>query len=115
MTETNTKKIVKGIFAGMVSGLVASWVMNLFQQELSAIVGDERRSHGAQSQQTGSPQHGAASYLSEHGAEDAEDDAAERTANAVSLGFASVRLSEKQKDVGGTLFHYAFGATTGAL
>lgn len=108
-------RIITGALAGVASGLVASAVMNVFQRNLSKLFGGEQRSHGAQSEQIGSPSHGAAAYLRRRGADSPEDDAAERTANMVSLGLAGHELSEEEKDVGGTIFHYAFGAASGAI
>lgn len=108
-------RLLKGALEGLVAGLAASWVMNLFQREVSKMVGAEQRSHGAQSQQTGAPDHGAGAYLQRKGADDPSDNAAERTANLVSVSVADQPLSNKEKDLGGTIFHYAFGATSGAI
>ncbi|SRR6266498_4259201 len=108
-------KIIAGACAGFAAGLVASAVMNLFQRELSRLFGSEQRSHGAQSQQIGSPSHGVGKYLRESNADCATDDAAERTANVISVGLTGHKLSEREKDVGGTIFHYVFGATSAAL
>ncbi|HEV7398182.1 MAG TPA: DUF1440 domain-containing protein [Pyrinomonadaceae bacterium] len=107
--------VLKGAAAGLLGGLVASLVMNRFQAALSKLGEDGERSHGAQSQQSGSPDHGAGAFLVERGADDPDDDAAERTANLVAVGLLDRRLSESEKDIGGTIFHYAFGATSGAL
>jgi hypothetical protein len=87
--------------------------MNLFQRGLSEWLGGEQRSHGAQSQQIGTPTHGAGKYLNEMGLDRSTDDAAERTANIASVTLAGHPLSEAEKDLGGTIFHYLFGATTG--
>ncbi len=108
-------RIIVGAFAGFAAGLVASAIMNLFQRELSRLFGGEQRSHGAQSQQIGSPSHGAGEYLQEIGADHATDDAAERTANVVTVGLTGHTLSEREKDIGGTIFHYLFGASSGAI
>src|SRR6185436_8628957 len=110
-----TNKIILGALGGLTAGLTASVVMNLFQRGLSKWLGGEQRSHGAQSLQTGTPDHGAGRYLTNIGAESPTDDAAERTANIISVGLMDHPLSEKQKDIGGTIFHYVFGATSGAV
>src|SRR5437016_4242987 len=57
------ENIVKGLIAGIAGGLVASWIMNVFQRGLSKLFHEDEKSHGAQSLQTGSPQHGAGAYL----------------------------------------------------
>lgn len=105
----------KGLTAGVVGGLVASLAMNQFQALWSRLAEGVERSHGAQSLQQGSPQHGVARELQEKGSDEEEDDAAERVASAVSEGVFEHKLTESEKDAAGTLVHYVFGATTGAI
>jgi uncharacterized membrane protein YagU involved in acid resistance len=105
----------KGLAAGVVGGLVASWTMNQFQALWSKLAEGEERSHGAQSMQQGHPQQGIGRELQEEGKDDAEDDAAERLANAISVGISGRELTKSEKDVAGVVFHYAMGATSGAL
>ena len=47
--------------------------------------------------------------------DDPDDDAPERLANAVSVGLTGRELTKEEKDLGGTAFHYAFGASMGAV
>jgi hypothetical protein len=112
---TTNVSLIKGAAAGLIAGFVASWVMNQFQAKLAALIEGNQKSHGAQSAQSGSPEHGAASYLAERGADSENDNAAERTANVVAVALLNQRLSKDEKKVGGTIFHYAFGASTGAF
>jgi putative membrane protein len=105
----------KGLAAGVVGGLVASWTMNQFQALWSKLAEGEERSHGAQSMQQGHPQQGIGRELQAEGKDDAEDDAAERLANAISVGISGRELTKSEKDVAGVVFHYAMGATSGAL
>lgn len=107
--------VLKGLAAGVVGGLVASAVMNQFQALLSRLIEGEERSHGAQSLQQGSPQKGIGRELQEEGKDDAEDDAPERLANAISVAVFNHELTEREKDVAGVAFHYAMGASSGAL
>ena len=109
------RSIIKGAATGLIAGVVASLVMNKFQSALSELVNGQSKSHGAQSQQSGSPGHGAGAFLKKLNAEDANDDAAERTANVVAAAVLNKRLSKQEKDLGGTIFHYAFGASAGAF
>ncbi len=105
----------KGLAAGVVGGLAASWTMNQFQALLSKLAAGEERSHGAQSMQQGSPQHGIGRELQERGSDEPDDNAATRTANAVAeLGFAH-RLTKSEKEVGGAVAHYAMGVASGAI
>lgn len=105
----------KGLAAGVVGGLVASWTMNQFQALWSKLAEGEERSHGAQSMQQGHPQQGIGRELQAEGKDEAEDDAAERLANAISVGISDRELTKSEKDVAGTVLHYAMGATSGAL
>lgn len=106
--------ILKGLAAGAIGGLVASWTMNKFQGALSKLAGKSQKSHGAQSLQQGSPQHGVAKYLRERQLDEQDDTAAERTANLIAAGLFNRRLSDEEKEAGGTASHYSFGITTGA-
>ncbi len=104
----------KGLVAGVVAGVVASVVMNQFQSLWQNIVEGETRSHGAQSMQHGSPQHGAGRILEEHGREDGSDDATERLASVIAVGGFDQKLTKGEKKTAGTAFHYAFGIASGA-
>ncbi len=105
----------KGLASGIVAGLVASWTMNQFQALLSKVFEGEERSHGAQSMQQGSPQHGIGRELQLQGKDDEQDDAAERVANAVAVSAFDHELTEREKEIAGAGFHYAMGATSGAV
>jgi hypothetical protein len=107
--------IWKGLASGIIGGLAAAAVMNTFQALLSRQAGAEERSHGAQSLQQGSPRQGVGLELRAEGRDDESDDATERLANAVSLKVLHRELTPREKEVAGTAFHYAMGATSGAL
>ena len=107
--------VLKGLAAGAVGGLVASAVMNQFQKMLSKVITGDERSHGAQSLQQGSPQHGAARMLQEQGSDEAQDDAAMRLANAISVGVFDYELTRSEKETAGTALHYAYGISMGGL
>lgn len=108
-------EVWKGLAAGVAGGLVASWTMNQFQALLSRLLEGEERSHGAQSIQQGTPQQGVGRELQEKGEDEADDDATERLANAVSEGVFQHHLTKSEKAIAGTAIHYGFGVTTGAL
>jgi putative membrane protein len=105
----------KGLAAGVVGGLVASAVMNQFQALWGKLSEGVERSHGAQSLQQGSPEHGVGRELQKRGSDEEQDDAAERVANAISEEVFEHKLTKSEKDVAGTVVHYVFGATTGAM
>jgi hypothetical protein len=107
---------LKGMMAGAAGGLVASWVMNQFQALWSRVTHGVERPHGAQSLQHGSPRHGVARKLQERGRDREADDAAIRTAVAVSEGLFGLDLAEGEKrERAGVIAHYAFGVATGGL
>lgn len=105
----------KGLAAGMVGGLAAAAVMNRFQALWSRQAVGEERSHGAQSLQQGAPRQGIGLELRAEGKDEQTDDATERLANAISVKAFDRELTEREKDAAGTAFHYAMGATSGAL
>lgn len=105
----------KGLAAGVGGGLAAAAVMNQFQALLSRQAMGEERSHGAQSLQQGSPRQGIGLELRAEGKDEQSDDATERLANAISVKVFDRELSKREKDTAGTAFHYAMGATAGAL
>jgi len=115
MRGEKNSDILKGLAAGFVGGLVAAVVMNQFQKVLGRMITGEERSHGAQSLQPGAPHHGAGRMLEKHGAEDADDDSAERLAQTIAVGLFERELTKSEKDKAGTALHYAYGISMGAV
>ena len=116
--QTNLNRdgdVLKGLVAGAIGGLVASVVMNQFQKLVGGLITAEKRSHGAQSLQQGSPHHGIARELEKRGEDDAKDDAAGRLANAISVGIFDRELTGSEKETSGTALHYAYGISMGAV
>lgn len=109
------QSVWKGLAAGVAGGLAAAAVMNGFQARLSKQAAGEERSHGAQSLQQGSPRQGIGLELRAEGKDERTDDATERLANAIAVKVFDRELTEREKDAAGTAFHYAMGATSGAL
>lgn len=105
----------KGLAAGLVGGLVASWTMNQFQAMLSKLTVGVERSHGAQSMQQGSPQGSERQDQQTRNDDDDRDDATERLANAVSENVFDYQLTKSEKEVAGTAIHYGYGIATGAV
>jgi len=108
------RSVGKGLAAGAAGGLVASLVMNQFQALWGRLIEGSERSHGAQSLQQGSPDHGVGRELKERGNDEEQDDAAMRLANLISKKVVDRQLTTKEKHTAGTLVHYVFGVTTGA-
>lgn len=106
--------ILKGLVAGVVGGLVASVVMNQFQAAWQKLAEGETRAHGAQSMQQGQPKRGVGRILQEKGKDNPHDDATERLSNYISEEVFDHDLTEREKEIAGTAFHYAYGLTSGA-
>ena len=109
----------KGLAAGLIAGLVASWTMNRFQAMWSRESVGVEKPHGAQ---------GIKPYVEEpRGGEDDErggesaphgkrqDDPAEKIANAVALSVLDRPLSENEKEPAGAVVHYVFGIASGGF
>ena len=105
----------KGLAAGLIGGLVASVVMNQFQALVGKLFTGVERSHGAQSLQQGSPQHGIGGDLQQQGRDDERDDAAMRLANAAAVSVTGHGLTRSEKHTAGTALHYAYGISMGAF
>lgn len=104
MSEQNGAHLARGIVAGIAGGLVASWVMNEFMENLGpqiqkAVRSKESASSGQQAQGGEKP-----------------DDATMKTADAVVSTITGGRhLSHEGKEKGGPIVHYAFGALMGGV
>lgn len=97
----------KGMLAGAIGGLVASWVMNVFMEEAGPKVQTiaAKFDHSAQQQSSNSSQDG-----------EPKEDATMKAADAIvrtATGGRHLSLEGKQK--GGPIVHYAFGGLMGAL
>jgi putative membrane protein len=103
MCDRNNRHLASGIVAGIAGGLVASWLMNEFMENLGpqlqkAVRGDEPANQQPQEQ-----------------GDDKPDDATMKMADAVVSTVTGGRhLSHEGKEKGGPIVHYAFGAMMGA-
>ena len=102
MSERNSAHLASGIVAGIAGGLVASWIMNEFMENVGPSL-----QKAVQGEDSGSSQQGQSG--------DKPDDATMKTADAVVSTVTGGRhLSHEQKETGGPIVHYAFGALMGA-
>jgi putative membrane protein len=107
MQNGNGKNLARGMIAGAVGGLVASWVMNVFMEnagpKLQAAVeteGERERAAWEQALKSDVP----------------KEDATMKTADAVVEVVTGGRhLSWEEKKIGGPIVHYAFGTLMGGL
>jgi putative membrane protein len=96
------KSVLRGILAGMAGGLAAAWVMNQFMAGPG-----EKLQHAVQSDDENREQQA-------HSAEPKED-ATMKAAEAIVHTTTGDHLSRAEKEKGGPIVHYAFGALTGGL
>lgn len=95
------KNIMRGVLAGVAGGLAASWVMN----EFSATVGEKV----AETVETPEEQK---ELKARSDGEDATMKAADRIVETVTGGR---HLTHEQRETGGPIVHYAFGALAGGV
>jgi putative membrane protein len=101
----------KGLVAGLVGGLVASWTMNQFQAVWSRVAEGFEKPHGAQAMK---PSEGEEASRAPEDKEEQED-ATVKAARAISEGVFGHELKESEKETAGAAVHYAFGTATGGL
>lgn len=84
--------LAKGLAAGLIGGLVASWTMSQFHMLAGKLTED--------SQKSGSQQ---------------EEDSTVKTASAISQTLLHHQLADDEKKIAGPAVHYTFGATSAAV
>lgn len=94
--------ILKGLVAGLVGGLIASWTMNRFQD-----VWVKMAAYQDGSGQSPKPEPQANS--------EEQDDTTVRTASAISEGLFDHKLTASEKKIAGTAVHYSLGTGVGGL
>jgi hypothetical protein len=107
MHNGNGKSLARGIAAGIAGGLAASWVMNQFMagagpslQRAFQTKDEARKTAQDQREKSGAP----------------KEDATMKTADAIASAIPGGRhLSYDEKQKGGPIVHYAFGALVGGL
>jgi uncharacterized membrane protein YagU involved in acid resistance len=92
MNEINTANIVKGALAGLIGGLVASFVMEQFQSLIMSASPSEEK-HQDQN----------------------EEPSNEKAAIAISENVFDHHLTKEEKSVAGEAMHYAMGGTSGII
>ena len=107
----NDGSVWKGLTAGLIGGLVASWMMNRFQDVWSELSEGDEKSQGEQSSQQG-PGNGSTGQQ-QSGEE--QEDATVKAASSISEGIFDHELTKGEKKIAGPAVHYAFGTATGGL
>jgi len=112
MAEQNGTHPVRGIVAGIAGGLVASWVMNVFIEGAGPKITHAVESMNGEKRDTARDSH------HDQAAHDQEpkEDATMKTADAiVATVTGGQHLSFEERQKGGPVVHYAFGALMGGL
>ena len=112
--------LLKGLAAGIVGGLVASWTMNRFQEVWSNLgKGIEGWSHNEFQNVWGECSEGleerSDSQASTLSPQAPQDDTTVRAASAVSKGLFDHKLTQSEKKVAGPAVHYLLGTGVGGL
>lgn len=92
MKKTDAGDVVKGAVAGLIGGLVASFVMSEFQTLLSKLSEEEKKSKKKK-----------------------EEPATVKAAGEISKAVFDHRLKKSEKEPAGEAMHYAMGATSGLI
>lgn len=111
-SEKAEPDVWKGLAAGLIGGLVASWTMNQFQAAWSKAAEGFEKPHGAQSMQ---PSEGENASNASGESKGEQDDATVKAARAISESVFGHELKDNEKRTAGAAVHYAFGAATGGL
>ncbi|HVG34652.1 MAG TPA: DUF1440 domain-containing protein [Pyrinomonadaceae bacterium] len=109
--------VLKGLAAGLIGGLVASWTMNRFQAMWSRQEVGVEKPHGAQGIKP--YLEGQESFQSQKAAPETnvkrQDDPTEKIAEAVSESVLDRKLKESEKEPAGAVVHYVFGIAMGGF
>ncbi len=92
MKKTDANDVVKGAFAGLIGGLVASFVMSEFQSLLSKLTEEEKNSKKKK-----------------------DEPATVKAAEEISEAVFDHKLKKSEKEPAGEAVHYAMGATSGLI
>jgi len=106
--------LLKGLAAGLIGGLVASWTMNRFQDVWIKLAGSQS-SETESSQQAEGQESGRRFQQTQRKSDEEQDDATVKTASAISEGIFDHKLTKSEKKIAGPAVHYAFGTSVGGL
>ena len=111
ITRNRKGDVWKGLVAGLVGGLVASWTMNRFQDVWMKLSAND---NSASKQSLEQDKNLELDQL-DAGDNDEQDDATVKAASAISEGILGHRLSTDEKKIAGSAVHYSLGTGVGGL
>jgi uncharacterized membrane protein YagU involved in acid resistance len=97
MNNQSTRSAWKGLVAGVVGGVVASWAMDRFQYWWLSFGG------------------GNELHLQQAPSDHREEPATVKTASAISEEVFGHSLTDREREIAGPIVHYAVGTTAGAV
>jgi len=107
----HSNDIWKGLAAGLVGGLVASWTMNRFQDVWSLLAAGHEQPPDAEISRQGLQSEKA--DLQQNS--EAQDDTTVKAASAIAEGLFHHKLSKSEKKFAGPAVHYSLGTAAGGL
>jgi putative membrane protein len=111
----------KGLAAGLIGGLVASWTMNRFQDVWSTVAKGVEAGESNQFQRVsdehdkGGDEMSGTQELEFSSQSEVPDDTTVKAASAVSEGVFGHKLTQSEKKIAGTAVHYLLGTGVGGL
>ena len=105
----------KGLAAGLIGGLVASWTMNRFQDVWSKLSESNGQSAGTQDSQQSEGQESSQGAQQAQAGSEEQGDATVKAASAISEGIFEHKLTKGEKQIAGPAVHYAFGTVVGGF
>ena len=110
--EFSDRSVWKGLAAGLIGGLFASWMMNQYQSALEKVSQsweeNNPRERSANQQQTRSDG-------GESRSQNVDEDATVKMAELLSGKILHHKLSSREKKKAGPIVHYAYGALAGGF
>lgn len=107
--ETSSSNALRGMAAGAVGGTIGSGAMVAFNHLLAwaGFAEEDTGRHHSERRADAKPNDSDGTI--------ADEPATRKAASAAAKGLTGTALTEREKDVAGSLVHYAFGAVAGAL
>src|SRR5689334_17636166 len=93
----NMANVLRGMAAGMLAGLAASWVMNQFQQMHPQTQSEDGHDEPQQRKEN-------------HAGSDLDENATVQTAQAIAERVIHRKLTDREKQIAGPAVHYAYGS-----
>lgn len=108
----NQPDVLKGLAAGTIGGLVASWVMEEFQVAWMKVSKAIQSSNGNGSNESSSSKQEGEQFS---GGDEDQEPATVKAAEMISENVFGHQLSKNEKGIAGNAVHYATGGASGAV